>query len=236
MDKRELLFEGSSKRFYTTDRDNLLVMEFKDDFLDQNGSKKSRIPGKGEINAGISSFLFQYLENSHVPTHFVEPNVGAEFLVRKLRMLPIEVVVHNVASARLAQRFQLDEGQQLDSPVTEFFLKAPRLGNPQINDTHAQAFGYAKTDDIRTMARMASKANAILKSLFDRRGLLLVEFTLEFGISGDHLCIGDEITPDTCRIWDKKKNRKLDKDRFLQDLGGVEKAYRELFDRLIHAI
>ncbi len=236
MDKRELVFEGSSKRLHATDRDNLLLMEFKDDFLDHNGVKKSRIPGKGEINAGISSFLFQYLENYHVPTHFVERNTDNELLVRKLKMIPIEVVVHNVASEELAQRFRLDEGQHLDFPVIEYFLKVPKLGNPQINETHALAFGYAKTDDMRTMGRMASKANAILKSLFDRRGLLLVEFSLEFGTSGEHLYIGDEVSPDTCRIWDKKKNRKLDKDRFLQDLGGVEKAYRELFDRLTRAM
>jgi phosphoribosylaminoimidazole-succinocarboxamide synthase len=236
LNKRELVYEGGSKRLFSTDRDSLLIMEFKDDFLDQNGTKKSKIPGKGEINAGISSFLFQYLENSHVPTHFVEPAADAELLVRRLKMFPVEVVVHNVASVKLAQRFHLDEGQHLDSPVTEFFLKSPKLGNPQINETHAQAFGYARTEDVKTMSRMAAKANAILKSLFDRRGLLLVEFTLEFGIAGEHICIGDEISPDTCRIWDKKKNRKLDKDRFLQDLGGVEKAYRELFDRLTRAM
>jgi phosphoribosylaminoimidazole-succinocarboxamide synthase len=236
LDKKELLFEGSSKRLYATDRDTLLLLEFKDDLLDQNGAKKSRIPGKGEVNAGISSFLFQYLENYHVPTHLVERNGDTELLVRKLKMIPIEVVVHNVASEKLAQRFRLDEGQQLDFPIIEYFLKAPRLGNPQINETHALALGYAKTDDVRTMGRMASKANAILKSLFDRRGLLLVEFSLEFGSAGDHICIGDEISPDTCRIWDKKKNRKLDRDRFLQDLGGVEKAYRELSDRLTRAM
>jgi phosphoribosylaminoimidazole-succinocarboxamide synthase len=236
LDKKELLFEGSSKRLFATDRDNLLLLEFKDDFLDLNGSKKSRIPGKGEVNAGISSFLFQYLENYHVPTHFVERNGDTELLVRKLKMIPIEVVVHNVVSAKLGQRFRLDEGQQLDFPIIEYFLKSQRLGNPQINETHALALGYAKTDDVRTIGRMASKANAILKSLFDRRGLLLVEFSLEFGCAGDHICIGDEISPDTCRIWDKKKNRKLDKDRFLQDLGGVEKAYRELFDRLTRAM
>lgn len=236
MDKRDLLFEGSAKRLFATDRDNLALLEFKDDFLDPIGSKKSRIPGKGEINAGISSFLFQYLENYHVPTHFVERNADTELLVRRLKMIPIEVVVHNVASEQLAARFELDEGQHLDFPVIEYFLKMPKLGNPQVNETHALAFGYARTDDMRTMGRMASKANAILKSLFDRRGLLLVEFSLEFGTAGEHLYIGDEISPDTCRIWDKKKNRKLDKDRFLQDLGGIEKAYRELFDRLTRAV
>lgn len=236
MDKRELIFEGSSKRLFATDRDTQLLLEFKDDFLDNNGAKKTRIPGKGEANASISSFLFQYLENYHVPTHFVERLGDRDILVRKLRMIPITVVVHNVASAKLAQRFRLDEGQYLDFPVVEYFLKAPRLNNPQINETHAMALGYAKAEEMRAMGRLASKANAILKSLFDRRGLLLVEFTLEFGSAGDHICIGDEITPDNCRIWDKKKNRKLDRDRFLQDLSGVEKAYRELSDRLIRAM
>jgi phosphoribosylaminoimidazole-succinocarboxamide synthase len=236
LEKRELIFEGTSKRLFSTDRDNLVLLEFKDDFLDHNGSKKTRIPGKGEINAGIASFLFQYLDNYHVPTHFVERYSDNELLVRKLKMIPIQVVVHNVVSTKLAQRFRIDEGQQLEFPIIEYFLKAPRLGNPQINETHALALGYARTEDLRGMGRMASKANAILKSLFDRRGLSLVEFTLEFGTAGDHICIGDEVSPDNCKIWDKKKNRKLDKDRFLQDLGGVEKAYRELFDRLTRAI
>lgn len=236
MDRRDLIFEGSSKRLFATERDTHLLLEFKDDFLDDNGSRKTRIPGKGEVNAGISSFLFQYLENYHVPTHFVERVSDRELLVRKLRMVPIEVVVHNVASAKLAQRFRLDEGQYLDFPIVEYYLKVPRLVRPQINETHALALGYAKAEEMRTMGRLASKANAILKSLFDRRGLLLVEFTLEFGDAGDHICIGDEITPDNCRIWDKKKNRKLDRERFLQDLSGVEKAYRELSDRLTRAL
>jgi len=236
LEKKEMLFEGSSKRVYATDRESLLLLDFKDDFLDHNGAKKTRIPGKGEINADIAGFLFQYLENYHVPTHFIERNSGSELLVRKLKMIPIEVVVHNVVSAKLAQRFRLDEGQHLDFPIVEYYLKAPRLGSPQINETHAMALGYAKADDMRAMGRLASKANAILKSLFDRRGLLLVEFILEFGSAGDHVCIGDEITPDNCRIWDKRKNRKLDRERFLQDLGGAEKAYRELCDRLTRAM
>ena len=236
MDRRELIFEGSSKRMYATDRDNQLLLEFKDDFLDDHGARKTRIPGKGEVNAGISSFIFQYLENYHVPTHFIERVADREILVRKLRMIPIEVVVHNVASAKLAQRFRLDEGQYLDFPIVEYYLKVPRLGGQQINETHALALSYAKAEEMRAMGRLASKTNAILKSLFDRRGLLLVEFTTEFGNAGDHICIGDEITPDNCRIWDKKKNRKLDRERFLQDLNGVEKAYRELSDRLTRAM
>ena len=236
MEKRELLLDGSAKKLYSTERDNLAILEFKDDFISENGGKKIKVPGKGEIDAGISSFLFQYLENYHVPTHFVERISVTEVLVRRLKMIPIEVCVHNIASASLAQRFGVDEGETLDFPIIEYFLKRPQLGRPMINESHALALGYAQTEDIRAIGRMASKANAILKSMFERRGLLLVEFILEFGNVGENIYIGDEISPDTCKIWDKKRNRKLDKERFVHDLGGVEKAYKELFDRLTRSI
>jgi len=159
-----------------------------------------------------------------------------EVLVRKLKMIPIEVTVHNLAASSLAQRFGVNEGDSLDFPIIEYYLKRPDLGQPMINESHALALGYARTEDIRSIGRMASKANAILKSMFERRGLVLVEFKLEFGTVGENIYIGDEISPDTCRIWDKKRNRKLDKERFLHDLGGVEKAYKELFDRLTRSI
>lgn len=232
MEKQELVFEGQSKRLYSTSRENIAVLEFKDDLSDGSGKKKGKIPGKGDVNAGISSFLFQYLENYHVPTHFIERISAVEMMVRRLRMLPIAVVVHNVATGEFAQRFKIDEGKPLDFPVIEHFLKAKKLGYPMINETHALALGYSKADDMKKIIRMASKTNAILKSLFDRRGMILVQFTLEFGHTSDHLYVGDEITPDSCKIWDKRTNRKLDKDRFLLDLGGVEKAYKELFERL----
>ena len=224
------------KRLFNTDREHYAILEFKDDFSDQSGVKKGNIPGKGEINTGISCFLFQYLENYHIPTYFIERTGHTEVVVRKLEMIPLEVVVHNVATAGLVKRFRLVEGSGLDFPIIEYFLKAPDLGNPMINETHALALGYAQTDDVRAIGRLASKTNAILKSLFERRGLLLVDFKLEFGNLADQIYVGDEISPDTCRIWDKKTNRKMDKDRFLQDLGGVEKAYRELFERLTSAM
>ena len=236
MEKRELLLDGTAKKLYSTERDNLAILEFKDDFVGENGGKKIKVPGKGEIDAGISSFLFQYLENYHVSTHFVERIGVTEVLVRRLKMIPIEVCVHNMASTSLAQRFGVDEGATLDFPIIEYFLKRAQLGHPMINETHALALGYARTEDIRAIGRMASKANAILKSMFERRGLLLVEFKLEFGSVGDNIYIGDEISPDTCKIWDKKRNRKLDKERFVHDVGGVEKAYKELFDRLTRSI
>jgi len=236
LDKREMLYEGSSKRLFATDRDHLVLLEFKDDVLDQNGSRKVRIPGRGEINAAIAGYIFQYLENYHVPTHLVEQNSHAQLLVKKLNMIPIQVYVYNSASAKLAQRFRLEEGQRLEFPIIEYYLKSPRLGNPQINESHALALGYAKMEEIRAMGRMASKANAILKSLFERRGLALMEFSLEFGCLNDRIYIADEISADTCRLWDKKKNRRMDKERYLQDTGTAERCYRELFDRLTKAM
>jgi phosphoribosylaminoimidazole-succinocarboxamide synthase len=236
LEKQELLFEGTSKRLYSTSRPSLAILEFTDEFPGSSASsKKGKFPGKGEVNCGISSFLFQYLENYHVPTHFSDKVSPTEMLVRKLDMFKIIVHVHNIATANLAARFKLDDGRALDYPIIEYYLKAPKLGNPMINETHALALGHAEKEDLRTISRIASKTNAILKSLFERRGLVLLEFQLEIGDAGDHICIADEISPDTCRIWDRKTNRRLDQDRIHQDLGGVEKAYRELHDRLTSA-
>lgn len=236
MDKRELLYEGESKRLFSTDRESVAVLEFKDDFQIQPNGSRTIIPGKGEINLGITSFLFQYLENYHVPTHFIERVSKTDMLVRRLKMIPIEVVVYNAIAPRLAQRFRLEDGHPIDFPIVEYFLKSPRLGNPMINETHALALGYAKPDDMRAMGRMASKANAILKSLFERRGLHLVEFKLEFGLAGENIYIGDEISPDTCRFYDRKKSRRLERERYIQDLAGVDQIYQELFERLTKAI
>jgi phosphoribosylaminoimidazole-succinocarboxamide synthase len=237
LEKKELLFEGTSKRLYATSRPSIVILEFTDEFPGSSAtSKKGKFPGKGEINCGVSSYLFQYLENYHVPTHYIDRVGPAEISVRKLEVLKVVANVHNIATAELAERFKLDDGRALDYPIIEYFLKAPKLGDPMINESHALALGYARKEDLRTISRIASKTNAVLKSLFERRGLVLLEFRLEFGNAGDHICIADEITPDTCRIWDRKTNRRLDQDRVHQDLGGVEKAYRELHDRLISAV
>ena len=235
LDKQELLKQGSSKRLFASSRPSYAILEFTDEGGNPRESRKSSFPGKGEINCGVSSFLFQYLENYHVPTHFVERLSSVEIAVRRVDMFDIKAVVYNVATGDFARRFRLDDGRPLDYPVVVYFLKDSSLNNPLVNESHAIALGYARSDDLRTMQRIATKSNAILKSLLERRGLILVEFELEFGDAGDHLCIGDELTPDTCRIWDRKTNRKLDRDRALQDQAGVEKAYRELLDRLTSA-
>jgi phosphoribosylaminoimidazole-succinocarboxamide synthase len=234
VEKKELLYEGKAKRLYATDNANLLIQEFKDDATAFDGAKKGKIPNKGEINNNISSYLFEYLESYHIPTHFVRKLTPTEMLVKRLTIIPIEVVVRNVATGSLTRRYGTPEGTVLEYPILEHYLKDDKLGDPLINEFHAYAFGLATPEEMRAISRVASKVNAILKSFFDRRGLTLVDFKLEFGKFNDSILLGDEISPDTCRIWDKKTNKKLDKDRFRHDLGGVEKAYRELEERLLN--
>ena len=234
MEKKELLYEGKAKRLYATDNNSLIIQEFKDDATAFNGAKKGKIPNKGEINNNISSFLFEYLDSYHIPTHFVRKLNATEMLVKKLTIIPIEVVVRNVATGSLTRRYGTPEGTVLEYPILEHYMKNDKLGDPLINEFHAYAFGLATPEEMRAISRVASKVNAILKSFFDRRGLTLVDFKLEFGKFNDSILLGDEISPDTCRIWDKKTNKKLDKDRFRHDLGGVEKAYRELEERLLN--
>jgi len=232
MEKKDLLYEGKAKILYITEDTDLLIQVFKDDLSAFNGTKKGNFEGKGAICNAISTYLFEYLENYHVPTHFVRMLSENEMLIKRLEMIPIEVVVRNIATANLAKTYNIAEGQVLDYPIVEYFLKDDRLGDPMINEHHAYAMGYATPEEMRMIARMASKINAIFKSFFDRRGLMLVDFKMEFGKQGKNLLVADEITPDTCRIWDKKTNKKMDKDRFRYDMGGVDKVYSELLDRI----
>ncbi len=230
-----MLYEGKAKKLYLTEDPHLIIQEFKDDLTAFNGTKRGRFEGKGAVCNAISIYLFEYLENYHVPTHFVRRVSDTEMLVKRLEMIPIEVVVRNIATATLAKTYNLEEGKVLDYPIIEYFLKDDRLGDPMINEHHAYAMGYATPEEMKSIARIASKVNAIFKSFFDRRGLILVDFKIEFGKAEKSLLIGDEITPDTCRIWDKKTNKKMDKDRFRYDMGGVDKVYRELLQRLTMA-
>jgi phosphoribosylaminoimidazole-succinocarboxamide synthase len=234
VEKQELLYEGKAKRLYKTDKEGLLVQEFKDDATAFDGAKKGKVPHKGEINNSISSFLFEYLDSYHIPTHFVRKLSLTEMLIKHLEIIQVEAVMRNVATGSLTRRYNIAEGTVLDFPIMEFYLKNDELGDPLINEHHAYAFGLATPEEMRAITRVSSKVNAILKSFLDRRGLTLVDFKLEFGRYNEGIMLGDEISPDTCRIWDKKTNKKLDKDRFRHDLGGVEKAYRELEDRLLN--
>lgn len=230
--KKELLYEGKAKKIFLTESEDKLIQEFKDDASAFDGSKKGVIVKKGEINNAISSFLFDYLENYHIPTHFLEVLSANQMLVRKLDIIPVEVVLRNVAAGSLCARYKIPEGTVMEYPILEYYLKSDELHDPMINEYHAYAFGHASPDETKAINRIASKVNAILKSFFDRRNLVLVDFKLEFGKKGSEIFLADEISPDTCRIWDKKTHKKLDKDRFRHDMGGVEKAYAELRDRI----
>lgn len=232
MEKLELLKEGKAKKLYTTAEPDMLVQEFKDDATAFDGTKKGTITDKGELNCSISTVLFQYLESYHVPTHLIKRIGLREQLVKNVDIVPVEVVMRNYATGSLVKRLPFEEGKQLEYPILELYYKNDELGDPLINEYHAFAMKLCQPEDIRAMFRMTSKVNAILKSYFERRNLILVDFKLEFGRKGNDLIVADEISPDTCRIWDKKTHKKLDKDRFRFDMGGVEQAYQEVLERI----
>jgi len=234
LEKRELLHEGKAKRVFKTDNPRFLLMEFKDDISAFDGVKKAQLSRKGEFNNRVSTFLFEYLEGYSVPTHFVQSVSATEMLVKNLQMIPIEVVMRNISTGSLVKRYGYEEGKELSYPVFELFLKDDSRHDPMMNETHAYAFGIATPEQMRTIQRITSKVNAILKSFFDRRGLILVDFKLEFGHHEGVVYLADEISADSCRIWDKKTGKKLDKDRFRHDLGDVESAYEELMGRVIN--
>jgi phosphoribosylaminoimidazole-succinocarboxamide synthase len=235
LERKELLHEGKTKRVFKTDNPRYVLMEFKDDITAGDGAKKSKFAGKGEINNRVSAYLFEYLESFHVPTHFVQSVSATEMLVRNLKMIPIEVVMRNIATGSLVKRYGVEDGKALTYPVFELFLKDDARHDPMINETHAFAFGLCTPEQMRTINRIAAKVNAILKSFFDRRGMILVDFKLEFGVEDRDVFLGDEISGDSCRFWDKATLKKLDKDRFRHDMGGVESAYEELMNRILNA-
>ncbi|MFC2150807.1 phosphoribosylaminoimidazolesuccinocarboxamide synthase [Calditrichota bacterium] len=232
MNKGQMLHEGKAKKLFLTDEDALVIQEFKDDATAFNGAKKSSIGGKGAVNCQVSAILFEYLESFHIKTHFEKTLSDNEMLIRKLEMVPLEAVMRNIATGSLVKRLGFEDGKVLDFPIFELYLKNDDLGDPLVNEYHAHALSIAKPEEIRAMYRMTAKINAILKSFFDRRGLILVDFKIEFGKENGELILGDEISPDTCRIWDKKTGKKLDKDRFRFDMGGVDKAYQEVLERV----
>ena len=235
MEKRKLIYEGKAKCLYATDREGYLIQKFKDELVNESEGQRMSVAGKGETNNGIACFLFQYLESHHVPTHFIERHGPAEMVVRKLTMIPVQVAMHNIAMAKLAKTFDLAEGTPLSYPIQEYFLKSERLGNPMVNEHHALALGYAQPEEMRTIGRLSSKINAILKSFFERRGLLLMGFRVEFGKQAELIYVGDEISLDTCQFWDKKSNCRLDVAHAGQDPVESEKAYRDLYSRLTNS-
>jgi len=231
--KQDLLYEGKAKKVWTTDDPTQVIVEYKDDATAFDGAKKGVIVGKGEINCAVSTVLFQYLESYQVKTHFIQRLSAREMLTKKVDIVGVEAVMRNIATGSLVKRLAFPEAQVLEYPVYETYLKNDALGDPLINEHHAYALNIAKPEELRAIFRLTGKINAILRSFFDRRGMILVDFKLEFGRYQGEIILADEISPDTCRIWDRKSNKKLDKDRFRFDLGGVEKAYQEVYERVV---
>lgn len=232
MKKLGQVYEGKAKKVYETDNPDLFIVEYKDSATAFNGLKKGEIQDKGVCNNRISSIIFEYLGKNGIPTHFVERLSDREQVVKRLQIVPIEVVVRNVAAGSLAKRLGLPEGTPMATTVLEFYYKSDELGDPMINDYHIKAINLATEDEVRTLSRMALRVNELLTAYLKDKGLSLIDFKLEFGRHKGQILLGDEISPDTCRFWDTKTNEKLDKDRFRRDLGGVEEAYQEVLRRI----
>jgi phosphoribosylaminoimidazole-succinocarboxamide synthase len=230
---REKLYEGKAKIVYATDRPDLIVQYFKDDATAFNALKRGTIVGKGVVNNRVSARLFELLGRRGVPTHYVATLSEREMLCRRLEIVKIEVIVRNVVAGSLAKRTGLEEGVRVAPPVVELYYKSDPLGDPMINDDHVRMLRLATPPELAWIRRMALRVNAVLRPHLARRSLTLVDFKLEFGRAGRRLLLGDEISPDTCRLWDAKTRERLDKDRFRRDMGGVEEAYQEVYRRLV---
>lgn len=232
MIKKEMLYEGKAKKVFKTDDEGKYIIEYKDDATAFNGVKKGTILGKGIINNKMSSLLFKLLEEKGIPTHFLEFLNDREMIVKNVKIIPLEVIMRNVAAGSLAKRLGLEEGTPLKTPVLEFCYKNDDLGDPMINDYHIKAIELAADNEIQKIKEYAFKTNDILVEFFKDRNIRLVDFKLEFGLHDGEVILADEISPDTCRLWDLKTNKKLDKDRFRRDLGEIEEAYEEVLKRL----
>lgn len=233
MEKTVQLYEGKAKKVYATADENLCIVSYKDDATAFNGLKKGTIVGKGVVNNRMSNMLMQLLEKHGVPTHFVEELSERDTLVKKVKIVPLEVIVRNVSAGSFAKRYGVEEGIEFEEPTIEFSYKCDALDDPLINTYHALALKLATKEEIATIEKYAFKINEVLKEYFLKLGVRLIDFKLEFGrLSDGKIVLADEISPDTCRFWDAKTGEKLDKDRFRRDLGGVEDAYREIFKRV----
>lgn len=234
MEKKVQMYEGKAKRVYATDDAGLVIVSYKDDATAFNGLKKGTIEGKGVINNKMSNFLMQILEKEGVKTHFVEELSDRETLVKKVSIVPLEVIIRNISAGSFAKRYGVNEGVVFDAPTIEFSYKNDDLGDPLLNEYHALALKLATKEEIEKIKSMAFKVNATLKEYFKKLNVTLVDFKLEFGKTLDgEIVLADEISPDTCRFWDSTTGEKLDKDRFRRDLGGVEGAYQEMMRRLM---
>lgn len=234
MEKTVQLYEGKAKKVFATTDPRLCIVSYKDDATAFNGEKKGTITGKGAINNRVTNHLMRMLEKEGVPTHLVQELSERETLVKKVRIVPLEVIVRNIAAGSLSKRLGLPEGKKLSATVLEYCYKDDALGDPLVNDYHIRALNLATQDELKKIAEYALKVNALLSGYLIDLGIELVDFKLEFGVTEEgELVLADEISPDTCRFWDSATKKKLDKDRFRRDLGGVEDAYLEILRRLL---
>ena len=231
--KKDLLYEGKAKKVYSTDDPNLCIFEYKDDATAFNGIKKGSFEGKGEINNQMANFIFRLLEEKGIKTHMVEELSKRETLVKKADIIPLEVIVRNIAAGSFSKRYGVEEGVVFKEPTLEFSYKNDELGDPLINSYHALALGIATRDDIKKISDIAFGVNEALKEIFKNIGIKLVDFKIEVGRTSDgEIVLADEISPDTCRLWDAETNKKLDKDQFRRDLGEFAEVYHEVWARL----
>lgn len=230
--KRQMKYEGKAKRVYASDDSDKYIVEFKDDATAFDGKKKGTIHDKGVLNNRISAHFFEMLEKQGIPTHFEKLLSDREMLVKAVEIIPVEVIVRNIAAGSLAKRLGLEEGTPMKRPVLEFCYKSDELGDPMINHYHIYALELASEEEMKVIEDIALKVNSILVEYLKPRNIELVDFKLEFGRYKGRVILADEISPDTCRFWDADTREKLDKDRFRRDLGNVEEAYREVLKRL----
>ncbi len=230
--KQALLYKGKAKSVYASDNDDYLILQFRDDASAFNGERVASLERKGRVNNRFNSFIMQKLNDAGIATHFERQLSDDEVLVKRLKMIPVECVIRNFAAGGLAKRLGLQEGLPLMPPTYELFYKDDQLGDPQIAESTAIALGYATSDELVLMKEITHKINELLSKLFDEGGLILVDFKLEFGLFKGQIVLGDEFSPDGCRLWDKQTKKKLDKDRFRQELGDVVEGYEEVARRI----
>ena len=227
-----LIYEGKAKKIFTTGQPDEVLQYFKDDATAFNAQKRGTIVEKGVINNKVSERLFRLLEQSGVPTHFVERKSDREMLTKKVTIVPVEVVVRNLVAGSLAKRLGLKEGEAIQPPIVEWYYKNDALGDPLITDDHARLLNLATSEQLAEIRRLALKVNSVLQPFFAERRMILVDFKLEFGLHNGRLILADEISPDTCRLWDEGTKESMDKDRFRKDLGKIEEAYQEVLKRV----
>lgn len=233
MRKKKKLYEGKTKKIYAVDEQEQLIQEFKDDVIGTDGQVAGSIKGKGSINKQISAMLFEYLEGFHIQTHFIKELGTRDMLVKRLEMIPIEIIMTNVAIDKFSKQYGLEQGEELNCPIIEFYLKDEVRQNLMINQSHLIAFKLASVDEVKMIERMTSKINAVLKSYFQRRDLKLIDFKLEFGRFKNKIVLGDELSPETCTLWEVSTDSKLETHVSGKDTATVEKTYEELKTKLI---